>query len=93
MPNPMEEEVEDFGVVERELAAEEQRAAGEDNGGQQEDGKEYITFRSEWDMSKREGSGNASLLWLRFGKEFEEGGGGKGLREVTNVVEFKGFVE
>ncbi|KAB2626727.1 hypothetical protein D8674_020345 [Pyrus ussuriensis x Pyrus communis] len=41
VPNPMEEDVEDFEVVEREEAVEQQRAAGEDGGGQREDGKEY----------------------------------------------------
>ncbi|KAM1140061.1 hypothetical protein ACFX19_040876 [Malus domestica] len=41
VPNLMEEDVEDFVVVEREETAKEQRAAGEDGGGQREDGKEY----------------------------------------------------
>ncbi|KAM1229911.1 hypothetical protein ACFX13_040884 [Malus domestica] len=40
VPNPMEEDVEDFVVVEREEPVEEQRAAGEDDGGQREDGED-----------------------------------------------------
>ncbi|KAM1648384.1 hypothetical protein ACFX1Q_010405 [Malus domestica] len=37
----LSEDVEDFEVVEREEVAEEQRATGEDGGGQREDGNEY----------------------------------------------------
>ncbi|KAM1369163.1 hypothetical protein ACFX14_039677 [Malus domestica] len=41
-------------------------------------------FRSERDRSRREGSGSGALSWRRFGKEFEERGGGKGLRDVRS---------
>ncbi|KAM1263614.1 hypothetical protein ACFX15_028046 [Malus domestica] len=41
-------------------------------------------FRSERDRSRREGSGSGAFSWRRFGKEFEERGGGKGLRDVRS---------